>query len=81
MVYGDSQRWNTLLSDARPFFQLRKSGQNGAIDWSVEREWRHVGDVQLEQLPDDAAFVFVRTRADAELLSPISRWPIIVVER
>ncbi len=80
--YGDDQLWESLSPAARPFFQLRRTrraSQNTTTDWSVEDEWRVVGDVDLAQAPDDAALVFVPTQAEANQLAAISRWPVTVV--
>ncbi len=80
--YGDDELWQSLSPDEQPFFQVAqsstKSGQQ-QIDWSVECEWRHVGDVDLRQLPNDAALLFTPSDADARQLASISRWPISVV--
>ena len=50
-------------------------------DWTAEREWRHVGDVPLDEIPPDAALLFVPTETEAEQLATISRWPVVVVPR
>lgn len=50
-------------------------------DWSIEQEWRIQDDVRLSSIPPDQAFLFVRTRQDAKLMSPWSRWPIVYIDR
>lgn len=79
--YGDQDLWNALPEHQRPFFQQRftRSDQGHPIDWSFEREWRHPGDVLLDELPADAAQLFVPSLADARRISRISPWPIIVL--
>ena len=80
--YGDDDLWAATAPDDRPFFQLAKTrSRSGSapIDWSVEREWRHVGDVDLSDLPPDAALLFVPTEAEARQLARICRWPVTVV--
>lgn len=82
VIYGDDSVWRELSPDQQPFFQKRfsrsvKSAKE--IDWSVEQEWRHRGDVDLSQVPDDAAVVFVSTASEASRLRAISRWPVIVL--
>jgi hypothetical protein len=80
--YGDDRLWNRLAPAERPFFQLRQTRRSSAratIDWSVEDEWRVVGDVGLESIPRDAALVFVPTEGEADQVAPICRWPVTVV--
>ena len=79
VLYGDETLWKQLAETQRPFFQRRCSGRSSAIDWSVEREWRHVGTVELADLPPDAAFVFVPSRDEAEQISALSHWPVVVL--
>ena len=79
MVYGDEALWDALADEQRPYFQRQCCGKDGAIDWSIEREWRHVGDVNLESLAPCAGFVFVPSMAEAERLTGLSRWPVVVL--
>lgn len=79
--YGSEQTWKTLSDSARPFFQL--SGDSSAeadtaqhIDWSVEMEWRHLGDLDLSGFTREELFVFVPTFEDAKFLQPQCPWPI-----
>jgi hypothetical protein len=46
---------------------------------TAESELRHSGNVALDQLPDDAAFVFVSSEDEAERVAAISPWPVAVV--
>jgi len=78
VMYGDQQTWESIDEKDRPFFQL--NDPDGKIDWSVEKEWRVVGDVDLRMVPVDAAVVFVPTEADAKEIVGVCRWPIVVVE-
>lgn len=81
VVYGDDELWNKLPVDERPWFQRRWTRRDAAgesIDWSVEREWRCVGDIDLRELPTDSAAVFVPDERSAARLAPLSRWPVIV---
>jgi len=80
--YGDEQFWHSLPEKERPYFQKRFTESRGGsrIDWSIEREWRHPGDVQLDQLPPDAAIVFVPTLGHARQIATISPWPVIVLD-
>jgi len=75
--YGDEALWKTLSDDEQPFFQ-NNDGQLD-VDWSLEREWRHVGDVDLAELSSEDAIIFVPTDAQAERVAAISRWPVTVL--
>jgi hypothetical protein len=80
--YATDRQWASMAAVDQPFFQLdaSRAGRGRAkIDWTVEQEWRHVGDLGLEELPPEAAVVFVPTRAEAETLAAISPWPVVVV--
>jgi hypothetical protein len=80
--YGEELLWERLSEQERPFFQLsRTRGARQAMDWTVEREWRHIGDVALGRLPRDAVFLFVPSEAEARRLARISPWPVTVVTR
>ncbi|MDA1013769.1 MAG: hypothetical protein O3A00_04860, partial [Planctomycetota bacterium] len=59
VIYGDDEDWDSLTSTDRPFFQRAISTQRDGtnIDWATEREWRHVGSLDLSDLPRDDAFV------------------------
>lgn len=77
VIYGDEQTWDAMPDGDRPFFQLnRVSATTGALDWSGEREWRHVGDVDLSGFSRDELTVFVPTFEAAKLLQPLCPWPI-----
>lgn len=77
VVYGDESTWQSLGEGDRPFFQLTSSPSSSpGTDWSVEREWRHVGDLDLSDLPAKEGLLFVRRYEDAVQLSRSSPWPI-----
>ena len=79
VTYGDQQQWHHLPEPDRPFFQLNQS-QKSKIDWQIEQEWRIVGDLDLNRLPQYAAIVFVPDTEAANLLATLSRWPIVVLD-
>lgn len=77
VIYGDEATWQSLGEGARPFFQFTSSPSSSpGMDWSVEREWRHVGDLDLNELPPEDGLLFVRHYEDAVRLSRSSPWPI-----
>ncbi len=81
--YGSDADWHAAADSDRPFFQLVRSSTSAAgsraIDWRVEAEWRHVGDLDLSELPANDGFVFAPNQAEAERLARISPWPVCVV--
>ena len=82
VVYGDDADWQRLPAADRPFFQLRQTRGRKSIrvhDWSVEKEWRRVGSLSLDDLPSDAAMLFVPTVDEAKIMAELSRWPVLVL--
>ena len=79
VIYGDDAVWKGLASPDRPLFQKIGESKN-SIDWSIEKEWRVLGDIDLSKVPSDKAFVFVPTRSEAENLAEVSRWPVVVMD-
>ncbi|MDP6443533.1 MAG: hypothetical protein QGG36_05945 [Pirellulaceae bacterium] len=75
--YGDQSQWERMSDAERPYFQKRMSGE---VDWSVQREWRIIGDLDLTDLPTSLAWLFT-DRIDAiEELQRVSRWPVYLIE-
>jgi hypothetical protein len=84
VIYGDDATWNDLAKNSRPFFQKRMSRPNtngDMIDWSVEHEWRSLGDVPLAELSANDALVFVRTIEEAQRIAEFSRWPVVSLDQ
>ncbi|MBC8872308.1 MAG: hypothetical protein H8E44_22990 [Planctomycetes bacterium] len=80
VVYCDEQAWSDLAIEDRPFFQKKesKTPSGRLVDWTIEREWRHTGDVPLGEIPEDSALLCVPSESEAEQLAAISRWPVVV---
>lgn len=80
VLYGSEETWTTLSEGDRPCFQLSGTVSNEAdgpaIDWSVEQEWRHLGDLDLSSFDVDDVLVFVPSYAEARLLQPHCPWPV-----
>jgi hypothetical protein len=77
--YGDESTWTQLADSERPYFQLNHPADKRtpeSIDWSMEQEWRNVGDLDLRDLPADQGFVFVPDAESASRIARVSRWPI-----
>ena len=79
VTYGEESVWESLEESERPWFQLNQS--EGKVDWSLENEWRILGDVDLRNVPVDAAVVFVPTQEDAQEIASFCRWPIVVLSQ
>ncbi len=78
--YGPAELWSALPEAERPFFQAQQSRTAPrAIDWTAEQEWRHIGDVPLDEVPSEAAFLFVPSHAEAAQLAKESPWPVVVL--
>ena len=78
VIYGEDADWDAMSANERPFFQ-KVSREEGAIDWSAEREWRVCGDVDLADVPEEKAALFVPSQHEAESLARMSKWPVVVV--
>ena len=82
VVYGNEFAWSGLADNERPYFQLARSKSTrgkspvNEIDWTVEREWRHEGDLNLNDLPPEEALVFVPNYEAARRVVAISPWPV-----
>ena len=50
VIYGDEAVWKDLSKSDRPFYQKIGSNET-SIDWSVEQEWRVLGDIDLSLIP------------------------------
>ncbi len=77
VIYGDEQKWKELSDSERPLYQ-KIGDQANAIDWTIEQEWRVIGDLDLSDLPKDKGAVFVPTRDEANQLARISPWPVVI---
>jgi hypothetical protein len=82
VIYGAAPDWMRLPDSEKVFFQVRSTRGDRStkcIDWTAENEWRHVGDLDLSDLPPDRGLVFVPDRQAADQLARISPWPITVL--
>ena len=74
--YGNADTWQVLTEAQKPYFQSK--GER--IDWTVEQEFRHKGDLDLSAIPREDAIVFVETDSDREFIQPFSPWPVHTFE-
>lgn len=80
VIYGDESTWAGLAEHDRPWFQVDKTA-SGSIDWKSEREWRLLGDVNLEKVSHDQAFVFVPSESDAITIAKLTHWPTLILDQ
>ncbi len=53
---------------------------SGGHDWTMEQEWRIVGDVDLNRIPRKRAFVFVPSLDQARKLADVSPFPFVLMD-
>ena len=79
--YASRDVWDSLSVSERLYYQLdlsvTKAGKE--IDWTVEQEWRVIGDLMLDTLPSQDAFIFVPNEKEAAELEKVSPWPVIAL--
>ena len=51
----------------------------GDMDWTAEREWRLIGNLDLSTLPFNDVFVYVENADEAEAVARFSRWQVVVL--
>lgn len=57
----------------------RSAAPSRPVDWSQEREWRHLGDLDLSELAQQDALVFVPDAESARTVLGVSPWPVTVL--
>lgn len=74
---GESSAATSVATDAA----VRKAAATSpsAARWTREQEWRLVGDLDLRDLPGDAAFILVGDLSDVSRLPVNLRWPVVVL--
>lgn len=83
VTYGTETTWQTLSDTDRPYFQSNgevasssSATRSSDVDWSVEREWRIPGDLDLSAFTCDELFFFVPRFEDAKILQLHCPWPV-----
>ena len=76
VVYGDPELRDRMEPDDRYRFQ----SVGKTYDWTKEREWRVLGDVDLSVCRQDDVRVFVPSTADADTIQAWCPWEIARVE-
>ena len=78
VIYGGEAEWQSLDADQKPYFQMRKT-QGDKIDWQEEKEWRVLGDVDLNRVGPQDAVVFVGRASEVATIAELSIWPVVVL--
>lgn len=79
VIYGDSSLYASLPESDKPFFQNQGSG---SADWRPEEEWRYLGDLDLNQLPDEGMRIIVYSNAEVEMIRKLTGrqvWSLTVI--
>ena len=75
VIYGSDQTWDRLSISDRPLFQSSGS----SMDWTNEREWRLIGDLNLHRIKTNEAFLYVDCPNYAARLASLSNWPVVLI--
>jgi len=78
VTYGGEAEWQSMDEDEKPYFQMRTSS-NETIDWQAEKEWRVIGDLDLNLVGPNDAVVFVARKSEIDALAELSIWPVIAL--
>ncbi|HIE99595.1 MAG TPA: hypothetical protein EYG03_13665 [Planctomycetes bacterium] len=76
VTYVDRTTYDDVSEDDRCFQQLRFDAGH-RIDWSQEREWRYVGDLDLSQFRCADVVAFVDTHDEATALQTEAPWRVL----
>ena len=79
VIYGDQNTWDSLATSEQPYFQPASS-RGGKIDWTTEKEWRIVGNLDLKSIGNDDAIFFVPSKSEASKIAKYCRWPVLVLD-
>ncbi|MEE9555464.1 MAG: hypothetical protein V3W18_14355 [candidate division Zixibacteria bacterium] len=68
VFYGNSDDYSAMPEEMRPYFQ--SMGEKD-VDWSEEKEWRRLGDLDLSNLPSEDLLFLVWRDDEADFLRGI----------
>ncbi len=77
VIYGEDYQFRFLQEQDIPFFQSCGHDEN---NWREEKEWRHLGDLDLTLFQPEDAIVFVYTKEEAEELCRESPFQVMCWE-
>ncbi len=75
VVYGTPDQRERIELVDRYLFQA--AGKT--FDWTTEREWRMLGDVDLSAINQQDAYLFTASDQEAECLRPLCPWQVTAV--
>jgi hypothetical protein len=78
VIYGTPADYQHLAEPDRPFFQ--NIGMRGG-DWLPEKEWRHLGDLDLAKIPDEALKIMVHTSMEIPQIRILGDRDIAAMDR
>jgi hypothetical protein len=76
VIYGGDEDYKGLSESDRPYFQSR--GRKD-VDWTSEKEWRHLGDLDFSGLEDEQLSFLVWSREEARVLEKESGLRVIAL--
>ena len=82
VIYAPSSTFESMSEDDKPFYQQARTTTKtrNTIDWTKEREWRIIGNVNLATIADQDIFVFVPDSESANHIASFTNWRICIVE-
>ncbi len=82
VIYGADDEFNLLPTELKPFFQFKgryTRGNAASSDWTAEKEWRLVGDLDLDSISDHVSLI-VPTRNEAQRLRRLCGGKVVPLE-
>jgi len=75
VTYGTPEQYDTLRGADKPYFQNRGEKR----DWRSEKEWRLIGDLDLNDVPPGKMRVVVRTPAEAKEVARLTKAKVVAL--
>lgn len=76
VMYGCPDDYRQLSNPDKPYFQSR--GQKD-VDWSIEREWRNIGDLDLSKIPPEDLTFLIWRKEEIDLMREITASEVLVL--
>jgi hypothetical protein len=78
VTYGTDKDYRNLAEAEKPYFQ---SVGKADVDWSREREWRKIGDLDLSVFPEEKIKYLVWNENDAKKIRGICRNEVVALAK
>jgi len=75
VYYGNPEMYQYLEEDNRPYFQ--NIGTKG--DWMPEKEYRYIGDLNLDSISSESVIVICRSKSDTDQLNHFFNGQILCI--